>query len=72
MAPFLAASICGGACLGLVSSIMDAPRVAFLLLLLMVASFELTAHRERVHELSGRAPPAVPEAESAPGRCSTA
>jgi O-antigen ligase len=73
LAPFLAASIFGGACVGLVSSIMDAPRVAFLLLLVMIASFELTASRGRVQErVSGRAPPAVPEAESATGPCSRA
>lgn len=45
IAPFLAASLCGGMCVGLVSSVMDVPRVAFLLLLLMLFAFEITRQR---------------------------
>ncbi len=45
--PFLAASLCGGGCVGLVSSVMDVPRVAFLLLLLMLFAFEVTRQRSR-------------------------
>ncbi|KQP39793.1 hypothetical protein ASF44_08690 [Pseudorhodoferax sp. Leaf274] len=41
MAPFLAASLAGGCALGLVSSIMDMPRVAFLFLLLMLLALQL-------------------------------
>lgn len=44
--PFLAASLCGGWCVGLVSSVMDVPRVAFLLLLLMLFAFEITRQRQ--------------------------
>ena len=42
IAPFLAASLCGGLCVGIVSSVMDVPRVAFLLLLLLILAVELT------------------------------
>ena len=46
VAPFLAASLCGALCVGMVSSLMDVPRVAFLLLLLVVFSVELTGSRQ--------------------------
>ena len=46
VAPFLAASLCGALCVGVVSSLMDVPRVAFLLLLLVVFSVELTGSRQ--------------------------
>lgn len=36
VAPFIAASLCGVACLGLISSVLDVPRVALLLALLVV------------------------------------
>ena len=42
VAPFLAASLCGALCVGLVSSVMDVPRVAFLLFLLTLLAVELT------------------------------
>lgn len=45
IAPFLAASLCGVCCVGLVSSVMDVPRVAFLMLLLMLFAFEVTRQR---------------------------
>lgn len=41
--PFLAASLCGGLCVGLVSSVMDVPRVALLLMLLAIFSVEISA-----------------------------
>jgi hypothetical protein len=44
-APFLAASLCGALLVGLVSSIFDVPRVAYLLQLLLV--FSLLATNER-------------------------
>ena len=48
IAPFLAASLCGGLCVGLVSSVMDVPRVALLLLLLAIFSVEISnAPRDR-------------------------
>ena len=48
IAPFLAASLCGGLCMGLVSSVMDVPRVALLLLLLAIFSVEISnAPRDR-------------------------
>ena len=59
MAPFLAASLCGALCVGLVSSVMDAPRVAFLLLLLTVFAVELTGAPPA---LSDPASPAAPAA----------
>jgi hypothetical protein len=40
-APYLAASLAGGCALGLVSSVMDMPRVAFLFLLLALLSLHL-------------------------------
>jgi hypothetical protein len=43
IAPFLAASLCGGLCIGLISSVMDVPRVALLLMLLAILSVELSA-----------------------------
>lgn len=43
IAPFLAASLCGGLCIGLISSVMDVPRVALLLMLLAILSVELGA-----------------------------
>jgi hypothetical protein len=42
IAPFLAAAVSGMLCVGLVSSIMDTPRVAFLLFLLLLFSVEVT------------------------------
>ena len=46
IAPFLTASLCGGWCVGLVSSVMDMPRVAFLMLLITLCAVEVTAvHR---------------------------
>jgi hypothetical protein len=36
LSPFLAASLCGGLLVGLVSSVMDVPRVAFLMHLLIL------------------------------------
>jgi O-antigen ligase len=41
IAPFLAASLVGAMLLGTVSSIMDVPRVALLLLLLVIAAVQL-------------------------------
>lgn len=40
--PFLAASLCGALCVGLVSSVMDVPRVALLLMLLAIFSVEIS------------------------------
>ena len=40
MAPFIAASLCGGLSVGLISSVMDVPRVAFLMLLLTLFAVE--------------------------------
>ena len=45
IAPFLAASLCGALCVGGVSSVMDVPRVAFLLLLLTLFAVEVTCGR---------------------------
>jgi hypothetical protein len=42
-APFLAASLGGALCAGLVNSVMDVPRVAFLMLFLVIAGAELGA-----------------------------
>ena len=42
-APFLAASLAGALCAGLVNSVMDVPRVAFLLLFVAIAGAELGA-----------------------------
>jgi hypothetical protein len=48
IAPFLAASLCGGLCVGLVSSVMDVPRVALLLMLLAMFAVEISnAPRDR-------------------------
>jgi hypothetical protein len=47
IAPFLAASLCGALCVGLVSSVMDVPRVAFLLLLLALFAVEVTGDPPR-------------------------
>jgi O-antigen ligase len=47
IAPFLAASLAGALCLGLVSSILDVPRVAFLLGLIAVLGYELSDSRRR-------------------------
>jgi uncharacterized membrane protein YjjB (DUF3815 family) len=41
-APFLAASLSGGLIVGLVSSVMDTPRVAFMLCLLALFALALT------------------------------
>ena len=42
-APFLAASLVGALCAGLVNSVMDVPRVAFLMLFIAIAGAELGA-----------------------------
>ena len=42
IAPFLAASLCGALFVGAVSSVMDVPRVAFLLFLLSLFAVEIT------------------------------
>ena len=42
-APFLAASLGGALCAGLVNSVMDVPRVAFLMLFMIIAGVELVA-----------------------------
>ncbi len=47
IAPFVTASLCGGLCVGLVSSVMDVPRVAFLLLLLTLFAVEVMRARDR-------------------------
>jgi hypothetical protein len=47
VAPFLAASLCGGLIVGLVSSVMDVPRVAFLLFLLTIFAVEITGSGRR-------------------------
>lgn len=41
-APFLAASLGGALCAGLVNSVMDVPRVAFLMLFMLIAGAELS------------------------------
>ena len=43
IAPFLAASICGALVVGAVSSVMDVPRVAFLLFMLILFAVEVTS-----------------------------
>lgn len=43
IAPFLAASLCGGLCIGMISSVMDVPRAALLLMLLAILSVEISA-----------------------------
>lgn len=48
IAPFLIASLCGGWCVGLVSSVMDVPRVAFLMLLLTLCAVEVTGLQRSV------------------------
>ena len=48
IAPFLAASLVGGLTVGLVSSVMDVPRVAFLLLLLTIFAIEVTGNARSV------------------------
>lgn len=48
IAPFLMASLCGCWCVGLVSSVMDVPRVAFLMLLLMLCAVEVTRPRRSI------------------------
>ena len=53
-APFLAASLAGALCAGLVNSVMDVPRVAFLMFFVAMAGFELGAG------LSDPASPAAP------------
>lgn len=55
IAPFLAASLCGGLCVGLVSSAMDVPRVAFLMLLLLLCAVEVAdaRHRDDARRASG-------------------
>ncbi len=48
IAPFLAVALCGGLCVGLVSSVMDVPRVALLLMLLAMFAVEISnAPRDR-------------------------
>jgi hypothetical protein len=46
LSPFLAASLAGLLVVGMVSSVMDVPRVAFLFFLLLFASTELARHPE--------------------------
>lgn len=46
VAPYLGAALAGGCALGLVSSIMDMPRVAFLFLLLLFFALYLPAQRD--------------------------
>lgn len=43
IAPFLVVSLAGAMTIGLVSSVVDVPRVAFLLLLLALSSMRLSA-----------------------------
>jgi O-antigen ligase len=42
-APFLASSLAGALCAGLVNSVMDVPRVAFLMFIIAIAGAELGA-----------------------------
>jgi hypothetical protein len=49
IAPFLAGSLCGGLFVGAVSSVMDVPRVAFLLLLLSLFAVEITCDQGRTN-----------------------
>jgi O-antigen ligase len=73
MAPFLAASVAGATLIGLVVSIMDAPRVAFLLLLLMVAAFEYASVRAPTRQpVNDRSRPSAPGARNASAPCPTA
>jgi hypothetical protein len=51
-APFLAASLLGALTVGMVSSVMDVPRVAFLLFLLMFVALSLDAAESRKGELA--------------------
>ena len=46
LSPYLAASLSAGALVGLVSSFMDVPRVAFLYYLLTLYSFQARKERE--------------------------
>ena len=55
IAPFLVASLCGGLCIGLISSVMDVPRVALLLMLLAILSIEISSVPKEGHAL----PPAT-------------
>lgn len=56
VAPFLIASLCGALCAGLVNSVMDVPRVAFLLLFTMLVGAELD------REVNAPTSPAAPAA----------
>lgn len=47
LAPYLAASLCGALLVGLFGSLMDVPRVAFLLFLLIFFSIQITPHSEQ-------------------------
>jgi hypothetical protein len=60
IAPFVAASLCGVLCLGLLNSVMDMPRVAFLMLLLMIFAIELSG--EDASAVSAPPSRAMPEA----------
>ena len=46
LAPYLAASLSGALAIGVVSSVMDVPRVAFLLFLLVFFALQLTNREE--------------------------
>ena len=65
VAPFLAASLSGALSVGLVSSVMDVPRVAFLLFLIALFAVEITCaklERPRAYKLSAGPSPAAPAA----------
>ena len=53
LAPYLAASLSGALLVGLFGSLMDVPRVAFLLFLLIFFSIQITPHSERESVVSG-------------------
>lgn len=59
VAPFLMASLCGCWCVGLVSSVMDVPRVAFLMFFLTLFAVEVTGlHRSLGSRRRGDTAPA--------------
>lgn len=53
LSPYLAASLCAALCVGLVSSLMDVPRIAFLFTLLTFFSIQTSAKRGGTPEVAG-------------------
>ncbi|OGB33445.1 MAG: hypothetical protein A3F78_22425 [Burkholderiales bacterium RIFCSPLOWO2_12_FULL_61_40] len=65
LSPYLAASLCAALCVGLVSSLMDVPRIAFLFTFLTFFSIQTSAKEGRTPAATGQGLPAREKSQTA-------